>query len=215
MGSCSRKKQQAGFTLVELMVALVIGLLVTAGAIQIFVMSKRAFQEMDALSDRQETLRFIVDVISLDIRTASTFEVENDNSSLRLSYNPSISEELSCGPGMRLKDVWYEFRDGSGEGEFELYVDYGCELEDPDESCPGGATPYANDTACKYSGHPVARGPENVIFSESGEFVVVSVAFPALHADEPEADRTFVFRSVRRSELINKLRFAPNMSDES
>ncbi len=64
------QEQQSGLSLVELMVALVIGLVLTAGAIQIFISNKQTYRLESELSRMQETGRFIVDTISKEIRMA-------------------------------------------------------------------------------------------------------------------------------------------------
>lgn len=61
---------EQGFSLVELMVALVIGLLIMLGATQLFIVGKQTFSQAEKLGSRQETLRYLVDVISQDIRMA-------------------------------------------------------------------------------------------------------------------------------------------------
>ncbi|HEY9816904.1 MAG TPA: prepilin-type N-terminal cleavage/methylation domain-containing protein, partial [Candidatus Obscuribacterales bacterium] len=67
----SRHQCQQGFSLVELMVALVISLLITLGAFQLFLVGKKSFDHELALAERQSSLRFLVDSISYDIRSAS------------------------------------------------------------------------------------------------------------------------------------------------
>lgn len=59
-----------GFSLVELMIALVVGLLIMLGATQLFIAGKQMFSHAEKLGKRQETLRYLVDVISQDIRMA-------------------------------------------------------------------------------------------------------------------------------------------------
>ncbi|CAM3505559.1 PilW family protein [Halomonas lysinitropha] len=72
-----------GFSLVELMIALVVGLLITLGAFQLFVVSKKSFDHSLAILERQESLRFLVDSISYDVRSsASTDMLEPDGSLL-------------------------------------------------------------------------------------------------------------------------------------
>lgn len=65
-----RSKKSDGFSLVELMIALVVGLIVILGAGQLFFMSLQSFGRMDSLAQRQESLRYIVDVMSDDVRSA-------------------------------------------------------------------------------------------------------------------------------------------------
>ena len=61
---------QQGFSLIELMVAMVIGMLLTAGAIQLFISNKATYKVETALSRLQETGRFIVDTMAREIRMA-------------------------------------------------------------------------------------------------------------------------------------------------
>lgn len=59
---------QRGFTLVELLVASLIGLILITGVIQFFLGSKQAYQMNDALSRIQENGRFALGILSASIR---------------------------------------------------------------------------------------------------------------------------------------------------
>lgn len=83
---CRRGHHSSGFSLVELMVALAIGLLVTLGAFQIFFSGKQSFEQISSLSERQETLRFLVDTLSYDIRSAESFSIAADQESLIIHH---------------------------------------------------------------------------------------------------------------------------------
>lgn len=61
---------QRGLSLVELMVALVISLFLTAGVIQLFIGSKQTYRFHDALSRLQENGRLALDTMAADIRMA-------------------------------------------------------------------------------------------------------------------------------------------------
>lgn len=61
-------KGQYGLTLVELMIAMVLGLLLLGGVIQIFLSSKQNYQLQDGLSRLQENGRFAMDVVTLNLR---------------------------------------------------------------------------------------------------------------------------------------------------
>lgn len=65
-----RNDFEGGFSLVELMVALVIGLLVVFGASSIFVSMKGSFNRLGGLADRQEAIRYISDSIMMDVRVS-------------------------------------------------------------------------------------------------------------------------------------------------
>lgn len=67
---CGRQHTQRGVSLVEIMVSLVIGLVLTAGIIQLFLGSKQTYRFQDALSRVQENARFAIDALNFDVRMA-------------------------------------------------------------------------------------------------------------------------------------------------
>jgi type IV pilus assembly protein PilW len=67
------KSHQQGLSLVELMVAVAIGLFLLAGAITIFTNSKRTYVEQEDMSRIQENLRYALDTVSRDLRSAGYF----------------------------------------------------------------------------------------------------------------------------------------------
>ncbi|PMR70898.1 PilW family protein [Halomonas heilongjiangensis] len=99
--------RMAGFTLVELMVALVIGLIIVLGAGQLFLMGKQSYDRLAELALRQESLRYLTDLVSLDIRTASG--VDADGSTLTLEYDPGVRPNDPYCPGDDLSQVDYTF----------------------------------------------------------------------------------------------------------
>lgn len=62
--------QMAGFTLVELMIALVLGLVVVGAAIAVFLSNKQAYITNDALSEIQDNSRIAFELMARDIRDA-------------------------------------------------------------------------------------------------------------------------------------------------
>ncbi len=69
------KIKQQGMTLVEIMIALVLGVFLIAGVLQIFLGAKQSNRMLDNLSRMQENGRFAMDFISRDIREAGLSEV--------------------------------------------------------------------------------------------------------------------------------------------
>lgn len=59
-----------GFTLVEILIAMLIGLFLVAGVIQIFINSKQSYRVQEALARLQENGRFALDFLDRDIRMA-------------------------------------------------------------------------------------------------------------------------------------------------
>lgn len=60
--------REKGFSLVELMIAMALGTLVTVAAVQLFGTNQRTFQLQQGLTDVQEQGRFALDYISRDLR---------------------------------------------------------------------------------------------------------------------------------------------------
>jgi type IV pilus assembly protein PilW len=65
--------KQAGMTLVELMVAVVLGLFLTWGAMQAFLSGKQAYSMQQSLSRIQENVRLAEEFIGFDIRSSGDY----------------------------------------------------------------------------------------------------------------------------------------------
>ncbi|WP_262966491.1 PilW family protein [Methylobacter psychrophilus] len=66
----SNKFYQTGMTLIELMIALLIGAFLLGGVIQIFIGSQQTYRMLENLSRLQENGRFALDFLARDIRMA-------------------------------------------------------------------------------------------------------------------------------------------------
>ncbi len=64
------KPYQAGLSLIEIMIALLIGAFLIGGVLQIFIGSKQTYRMQQALSRLQENGRFAMDFLAKDIRMA-------------------------------------------------------------------------------------------------------------------------------------------------
>lgn len=73
MSSCGVDARQRGFSLVELMVAMTLGLTLVLGVSQLFLASKRSFVLQQHLAAVQENARFVLTRISRDLRQAGVF----------------------------------------------------------------------------------------------------------------------------------------------
>ncbi|MDV2080896.1 prepilin-type N-terminal cleavage/methylation domain-containing protein [Marinobacter xestospongiae] len=65
------KRPDSGFTLIELMIALVLGLLVIAGVGSVFLANQNAYRTNNALGQVQESARTSFEFLARDIRSAS------------------------------------------------------------------------------------------------------------------------------------------------
>lgn len=99
---------QRGFSLIELMIAMTIGLIVLAGVGYLYVESRQAFRSMDNLSRMQESARYALEVMARDIRMAgyrgcasSSVEIKNVlNSPTSFAHNFSVPINGFEGSGM-------------------------------------------------------------------------------------------------------------------
>ncbi len=76
----STPAQARGFSLVELMVALVIGLVISIGVVQIFGATRATYQLDESLARAQENGRFALEFLTQDIRHAGYAGCRRDNS---------------------------------------------------------------------------------------------------------------------------------------
>ena len=83
--SVRRRAAQHGLTLIELMVAMSIGLMLLVGTASLFISNKRIYREQEELSKLQDSARFAMDTIIADLRMSryagcsNNFDaVEND-----------------------------------------------------------------------------------------------------------------------------------------
>lgn len=68
--NCTRRRAQQGFGLVELMVALVLGLILIGGTLSIFLSNQQAFRSNEGLARVQENARISFELMAREIREA-------------------------------------------------------------------------------------------------------------------------------------------------
>lgn len=79
--------RQGGFSLIELMLALTLGLVVTAGIVQLFVGNNRTTQLITGQSRLQESARYALDFISRSARNAGFYGCDPEEGKLYSTIN--------------------------------------------------------------------------------------------------------------------------------
>ncbi|MFA1726944.1 PilW family protein [Xanthomonas nasturtii] len=79
----SDRTRTRGISLIELMIALVIGLVLLLGVIQVFAASKAAYRLSEGLARTQENARFAMDYLQRDLRMAGHFGCASDQARLQ------------------------------------------------------------------------------------------------------------------------------------
>ncbi len=101
--STMTRMRQAGLSLVELMIAMAIGLLLMLGVIQIFIASQAASRLSEGVARVQENGRFALDFLERDVRMAGHMGCVNDQGHIvRGLGSPRISTGATAGSGSPL-----------------------------------------------------------------------------------------------------------------
>lgn len=77
--------KQRGLSLIELMIAITLGLILLTGVMQVFLSSKNVFSSQQALSRVQETGRMAVEFLSRDIRMAGFMGCASRSESIKVT----------------------------------------------------------------------------------------------------------------------------------
>lgn len=98
-----------GITLIELLVALIIGALSVAAIYRIFIAQSRAYVVQDQVVEIQQNIRTAMELMVRDIRMAG-FDYDNSNSLVSIETYKSYPPYLVTGNSIT---VWYEnYREG-------------------------------------------------------------------------------------------------------
>ena len=89
----NRFRAQRGITLIELTVAMAIGLFLIGGALYVYAQSKNAYRASDSLARLQESARFALDTLEPDIRLARYWGLNSEPA--RIVVPPAMA--VNCG----------------------------------------------------------------------------------------------------------------------
>lgn len=140
-----KQRRANGFSIVELMVAILIGLIILAGVIQVVVTSKTTFLSQEEMSFIQENARYAVDLIGKDIQSAGYWGCAGENAKF------AIAAKGNSAPGL----VGAQPVDGYSGSQYAAMPAY-LKTRVRGVSLPGAATP-------EYSDVLIVRGAESAI----------------------------------------------------
>lgn len=78
------RKQMAGLSLVELMIALLLGVILTLGATQVYLGTSQTYRLTDAIAHTQENVRFATSMVQRDVRGAGGLGCLQDTSDVTI-----------------------------------------------------------------------------------------------------------------------------------
>lgn len=111
-------KRERGYSIVEWMIVIFLGLFLTAGLLTIFVSSQRATSESLSSGERQENASFAVQILTRDLKQAYFFEqATGENRSLWDPNGNSLAASLDC-----LDDISSGTFPGTGDKHRQLWA---------------------------------------------------------------------------------------------
>ncbi len=87
----NKTRSSAGFSLVEMMISMILGLILIGGILTMYLSSKRTMYTTEASSQIQETARFALDRISFDVRMSGFWGCLSTRDSLTSALKPSAN----------------------------------------------------------------------------------------------------------------------------
>lgn len=168
---------QGGFSLVELMVALVLGLLLVLAGFQLFTSLRQMSDSTHRLAERQTLLLGATEMLMLDVRTATAIEAplpdEGESTELTLALDGARRSDYCGGAGSGPLSIRYAV----AEGQLSVTLPANCQ--------GGGSLPLGEVEAMTVT--PLDRG----------HILEIALRLPA-------APTRLVFRTVNRPMAMNR-----------
>jgi hypothetical protein len=188
---------QRGAALVELLIALVVGLVVSLGATQLYIAGKHTFDKSRLLGLKQATVNFAVDSLISDLRSAKKDGIDWRDGALDILF-PDATASPFCKPSETLRAKRYSLRPTGGvspANSYSLSLAVACDAENIDER-PSFAM-LEGIMADSFAAAPIGAGSTGewrISFRIGGEDTAVNAASSLI-----------VFRAVNRNEVIARL----------
>jgi type IV pilus assembly protein PilW len=119
-GRVYRISRARGVSLIELMVSLVIGLLLMAGAVTVYLQSKTTYTTSEAVARLQETGRYALSVIEPDVRLAGFWGMTNRAEGMQNTVADAAITN-NCGAGW-IGDAAHAINGINGDGTAGAYT---------------------------------------------------------------------------------------------
>ena len=91
--------RESGLTLIEVMIAMLLGLVLVGGVLQVFASSRQTYRVHEAISRMQESGRMAFEVLSRDIRMADFWGCANDATNVVNNLNNAGAGFIDFGSG--------------------------------------------------------------------------------------------------------------------
>ncbi len=91
------RTRHTGFSLIELMIAMLLGILIMAGLVNLFLQSKRSFNQNESIARMQEDARFALEMIVTDLSMAGM--LADLLTPQGIGFDTTLALGVDCGPG--------------------------------------------------------------------------------------------------------------------
>ena len=138
-----QKYNESGMTLVEILISMLIGAVLLAGVLSIFINSKQTYQRQEGMSRIQENGRFALDFIARDLRMGDFWgcmrpDAGGPNNNINLGVPPSSTFNFYDAGGFGNIDI-------DGDGDIDGIDIDGDGNVDPDEGGAGAVADSGQD----------------------------------------------------------------------
>ena len=183
-------KRNRGFSLVELMVALVIGLIIILGAGQLFLTVFQTNRQVETLSEKQAAINFSIETLLRDIRRAQGDPSwSSSDKALSLTVPNRGDVATGCDPGDPVDKV-YRLSDSEVSAEAGWALEMG-------QSCPG---PVGNDDFQQIVAGLTASGID--VDDSGGSDGIWSVTIELIATDGSNNPDPLEFYAVNRTAAV-------------
>ena len=112
-----QKKHQAGFSVVELMIAMLLSMALAAGIISVFVNNSYSFNQDENIGRMQDDARHALREIAFDLSMAGHYADLHIPSAV--SYDGGLSVGTDCGPAGEINWIYRTTEAGTGNSLWE------------------------------------------------------------------------------------------------
>lgn len=185
-------KRNGGFSLVELMVAMVIGLIIILGAGQLFLTVFQTNRQVERLSEKQAAVNFSVESLLRDVRRANKISVDDSGARDEVSLRVNNREDMTCSSGEKEVSKIYRLTSSTvGEG-------LGRAIEMA-QAC-GGTTPSSfQQLVAGFEDSDDAFELDDALLDSRG---VLRISLRLISTDQGGAADDLVFYAVRRTAAL-------------
>ena len=190
-------RRSRGFSMVELMVALVITLILMAGVSQVFLSSKQSYMIQDTLGRMQENGRYAMEVLTTDLRRAGYWGGNADINAIDDNTPAGVNNgnKIATDDGTCTNTNWARMLTLRIFGRDDNRTNYGC--------LPSDTTHIGDILVVRYAAPWVVGGITTPNFDDNQFYIRSSLFEGSLFRGQDQAANPVTGAAVRTAELVS------------